>query len=131
MKTGQVRAAGNQMERVVDAPREAVWRAWTDPEQLSQWWLPDRLPARHCSVDLRPGGHMRFRVRSTSGDAWLTGGVFYDVEAPSWLVYREMPVTGQACGESPAARESEHVSSPVTRVLFEDLGDGRTKITLR
>ena len=47
--------------RVLDAPREAVWRAWTEPGQLARWWGPRgwSTQASQVTVDLRPGGTMR------------------------------------------------------------------------
>jgi uncharacterized protein YndB with AHSA1/START domain len=42
--------------RVFDAPRERVWKAWTEPERLKQWWGPKGFKVFSCKVDLRPGG---------------------------------------------------------------------------
>lgn len=44
------------LQRVIRAPREIVWRAWTDPARLEQWWLPAPIIARIDRLDLRPGG---------------------------------------------------------------------------
>jgi uncharacterized protein YndB with AHSA1/START domain len=44
------------MVRIFDAPRELVFRAWTDPEHLAQWWGPHGFTNPVCEVDLRPGG---------------------------------------------------------------------------
>lgn len=57
--------------RVFDAPRELVWRAWTEPEQFAQWWSPDGFTIPVCEMDMRPGGHIRvvmegFGMRSPS-----------------------------------------------------------------
>ena len=51
--------------RVFDAPRDAVWTAWTDAEQLKQWFMPHGFTVPECTVDLRPGGvlHMVIHVK--------------------------------------------------------------------
>ena len=46
--------------RVFDAPRERVFRAWTDPEHLKQWWGPKGFTNTFHEFDMRPGGHWRF-----------------------------------------------------------------------
>jgi len=50
--------------RVLDAPRELVWTAWTKPEHLAQWWGPDGFSTTTSAYDLRPGGVWRWRRRS-------------------------------------------------------------------
>ena len=61
--------------RVFDAPRALVWQAWTDPEQLMKWWGPERHPATHLAMDVRPGGVWRNCLRSveTGQDLWHHG----------------------------------------------------------
>lgn len=49
--------------RVFDAPRELVWKAWTDPEHLMRWWGPKEFTSPACKVDLRVGGKYVFCMR--------------------------------------------------------------------
>jgi hypothetical protein len=51
--------------RVFNAPRDVVWKAWTDPKYAVQWWGPKDYPATHLEMDVRPGGIWRGRLRST------------------------------------------------------------------
>ena len=44
------------LERVFNAPRDLVWKAWTTPEHLKQWWAPRPYHTPECEMDLRPGG---------------------------------------------------------------------------
>ena len=69
--------------RIFDAPRERVWKAWTDPEQLKHWWGPKGFTTPVFRADLRVGGALLYCMRSPEGkDYWGTG------------VYREIvPVT--------------------------------------
>src|SRR6266536_1927486 len=58
--------------RVFDAPRRLVFKAWTDPERLAQWWGPRGFTTPFCEMDVRPGGAFRFGMRSAQGtDHWL------------------------------------------------------------
>ena len=60
--------------RVFDAPRERVWQAWTEPEQVMRWWGPEGYTSPSCRIDLRVGGAYLFCMRSPEGrDYWSTG----------------------------------------------------------
>ena len=60
--------------RVFDAPRELVWRAWTECERLMRWWGPKGFTTPFCKIDLRAGGVYRNSMRSPEGkDYWSTG----------------------------------------------------------
>ncbi|HYT14944.1 MAG TPA: SRPBCC domain-containing protein, partial [Burkholderiales bacterium] len=50
--------------RVFDAPRELVWRAWTDPRHMAQWWGPQGFTNPVCEMDVRPGGALRIVMRA-------------------------------------------------------------------
>lgn len=59
------------LERVLDAPRELVWRAWSDPEHLKRWFAPKPYEISEVEMDLRPGGI--FRIRMVGPDGFDTG----------------------------------------------------------
>jgi uncharacterized protein YndB with AHSA1/START domain len=72
--------------RVFDAPRELVFRAWTEPELMKEWWGPRGFTLPHCTVDLRPGGKIHFCMRSAEGfDIWC-GGVYEEIVRPERIV---------------------------------------------
>ncbi len=54
--------------RVLDAPRDRVWRVWTEVEHLRQWWGPKGFVVTHCKVDLRPRGTMHYCLRTQDGN---------------------------------------------------------------
>ena len=60
--------------RIIDAPLEAVWRAWTEPEQMSQWWGPEFYTSPECRIDLWVGGKYVFCMRAPE---WMGGGDSY------------------------------------------------------
>jgi uncharacterized protein YndB with AHSA1/START domain len=76
--------------RVVDAPRELVWEAWTNPEHVPHWLLgPEGWTMPVCEIDLRPGGAWHFVWRRSDGTEMEMRGEYRDVEPPERLVHTE------------------------------------------
>ena len=77
-----------RLQRRFDAPRENVFRAWTDPEVLKHWWCPDGWMPAEIEIDLRAGGSYRIGMRRRSGGAAVyVCGSFLEVNAPEKLAY--------------------------------------------
>jgi len=109
------------IERIFDAPRELVWKAWTEPEHLAQWWGPRGFTLPSCKVELRPGGAYRFHMRGPDGDDHWSQGVFREVVAPERIVMAGSWADADGNPTRPAS---------VTTVTLED-HDGKTRLTLR
>ncbi|MFC6763857.1 SRPBCC family protein [Natrinema soli] len=107
--------------RAFDAPREAVWEAWTDPEQVAAWWGPTDFTVPRCELDVRPGGALRIDMEGPDGTVYPSEGVFEAVEAPERLVLVD------AAGEDDDGNYQFEVRQTVT---FEE-HDGETTITLQ
>ena len=121
------------IERVFQAPRELVWQAWTDPQHLLQWWVPEAAARPSCEIDLRVGGRLHFRVSTSEfGELWA-GSVLYEIDPPSRLVFGDYLADAEGNRVSPGHYNlsPDFPEETVTSVSFEDLGDGRTKLTLR
>jgi uncharacterized protein YndB with AHSA1/START domain len=73
--------------RVFDAPRELVWKAWTEPKCLAQWWGPNGFTTPVCDLDVRAGGAYRIVMRAPDGTDYPLKGVYREVVAPKLLVY--------------------------------------------
>jgi uncharacterized protein YndB with AHSA1/START domain len=73
--------------RIYDAPVEAVWDAWTDPEQVAQWWGPRGFTLTTHSKDLRPGGHWTYTMHGPDGVDYPNKTPYLEVERHSKLVY--------------------------------------------
>lgn len=77
--------------RTFDAPRELVWQAWTDPEQLARWWGPHGFTAPRCQWDAEPGKAILVHMRGPEGSPFdfdmPMGGRFEEVHAPDRLVF--------------------------------------------
>jgi uncharacterized protein YndB with AHSA1/START domain len=107
--------------RVYDAPRELVWKAWTEPEQLARWWGANGWSTRLSTVvmDVRPGGTFRLTsVRDADGSEMDTEAVYREVVEPERLAFAELP------------RDDCHEGA-VGAVTFTELGDGRTEMVFR
>lgn len=75
------------IERLLDAPRELVFRAWTETDRAAQWWAPEGFKVLSCEMDARPGGAWRIRMRSPQATTHTKRGVFREVSAPERLVF--------------------------------------------
>jgi uncharacterized protein YndB with AHSA1/START domain len=116
-RAGTIAAVGGDREiiisRVFDAPRELVWRAWTDPEQIVKWWGPTGFTTTTDSMDVRAGGAWRFVMHGPDGRDYPNRIEFDEVVEPERLVYRHV--------------ESVHFQTFVT---FEARSD-QTKVSMR
>lgn len=75
------------ISRVVDAPREKVWQAWTEPARLKQWWGPRGFTVHTCKVDLRPGGTFLYGMKGPDGGEVWGKFVYREIKAPEKLVF--------------------------------------------
>jgi len=75
------------LTRIFDAPRELVFKAWTDPQHLAQWWGPHQFTNPVCEIDARPGGAIRIHMRGPDGNEHPMTGTFREVVEPERLVY--------------------------------------------
>jgi uncharacterized protein YndB with AHSA1/START domain len=79
-----------EFTRSYDAPRQLVWDAWTDPDQMAQWWGPRGIttPRESIELDLRPGGRMAFdMVDDATGNRYPNSGTIREVDAPARIVW--------------------------------------------
>lgn len=76
-----------KITRIYDAPVEAVWDAWTDPEQTAQWWGPRGFTLTNHSKDLRPGGHWHYTMHGPDGTDYPNHTLYLEVEKHAKLVY--------------------------------------------
>ena len=122
--------------RVFDAPRELVFRMWTDPEHVAQWWGPRGFTNTIHEMDVRPGGVWRFVMHGPDGADYPNRIVFLTVEPPERLVYRhssdqhpepdafEVTVTFEAEGERTRVGVRMVFASPAERDRVAGYGAG-------
>src|SRR5208282_1015543 len=78
--------------RIFDAPRELVFKAWTDPRHVAQWWGPKGFTNPVCEMDVRPGGALRIVMRAPDGSEYPMTGIFREIVAPERLVFTNVAV---------------------------------------
>jgi uncharacterized protein YndB with AHSA1/START domain len=123
------------IERIFDAPRELVWKAWTDPQLVKQWWGPSGFTAPLAEMDFRVGGKYLFAMQSAEFNEgrtiWSTG--VYEEIVPFERIVCTDCFADEKGNVVPAAHYGITQEFPLeTRLVltFEDLG-GKTKMTLR
>jgi uncharacterized protein YndB with AHSA1/START domain len=118
--------------REFDAPREVVWKAWTDPQYAMQWWGPKDFTTPVCRMDFRVGGRYLFCMRSPAGQEFWTGGEYLEIVPHEKIVLTMYPTDekGNKADLADFGVKHEAIEGAHDVVLFEDLGSGRTKLTL-
>jgi len=106
--------------RVIDAPRELVFKAWIDPKRMAQWWGPRGFTNPICELDARVGGAWRIVMRSPAGIEYPCGGVYREIVEPERLVVTNIATDNQG----------NPVLDGLTTVIFAEQGGG-TKLTLQ
>jgi uncharacterized protein YndB with AHSA1/START domain len=74
------------IERIFDAPRELVFKAWSEPRYVSRWWGPKDFTAPFCKIDFRVGGSFHFCMRSPQGQDYWNKGSYLEIVAPEKIV---------------------------------------------
>jgi len=116
------------ISRVFDAPRELVWRCFTDADRLKQWWGPKGFTMVSSKLDLRPGGTYHYGMKEPTGSIMWGKFVFREIVAPERMVFVNS-FSDEAGG---TARHRLHLDWPLemlTTFTFEEQPDGRTKFT--
>ncbi|HEX9824255.1 MAG TPA: SRPBCC domain-containing protein [Actinomycetota bacterium] len=107
------------LTRIIDAPRELVFKAWTEPEQVAKWWGPDGFTAPVVELDPRPGGALRVDMQGPDGVVYPNTGEFLEVVEPERLVVTTRLLDG----------DGNVLVEDVNTITFEDEG-GKTKVTV-
>lgn len=99
--------------RQLDAPRELVFDAWTDPVHVAKWWGPTGFTNTIYEMDVRPGGVWRFVMHGPDGTDYQNRNVYVEIVRPERIIF-------------------DHVSGPIFRMFatFEE-EDGGTLLTMR
>ena len=117
--------------RTFDAPRELVFRAWTDPEQLAQWYAPHGCTIAFRTLDVREGGAFHSVIHTPDGkDCWCRG-VYAELVTPQRIVYTMAVADAEGNPISPiaAGMDPEWPHETTVTVTFAE-HDGKTTLTL-
>ena len=110
------------LERIFDAPREKVYRAWTEPKLLKQWFAPKPWTTPGAALDVRPGGSSMIVMRDPDGKDYPNPGIYLDVVENEKLVFTDAFTAAWEPSEKPFM---------TAIITFDDLGDGKTRYTAR
>jgi uncharacterized protein YndB with AHSA1/START domain len=120
MKTKGSEELSLEITRLIKAPRDRVYAAWTDPAQLAQWWGPDGFTNPVCELDVRPGGAIRIEMRGPDGTIYPMTGTFQEITKPERLIF-----TAEALDQNGAV-----ALEVLNTVTFEEK-NGKTTLTLQ
>src|SRR5438477_11456746 len=104
------------VERIFDAPREKVWRAFTEAKQLDQWWGPNGFRNETHAMELKVGGTWRYVMHGPDGKDW-----------PNWIRYQEIVRHERLVYDHGGEGDEPHFNVTLT---FEPAGK-QTKVTMR
>lgn len=118
--------------RLFDAPRELVWKAWTEPERLMQWWGPRNYTAPVARLDFRVGGTYLFCMRSPEGQDYWSTGVYKEITPVERIVYTDSfaDEQGNVVPASHYHMPGEWPLEAVVTLTFEE-HENKTRFTLR
>jgi uncharacterized protein YndB with AHSA1/START domain len=127
-QTEQTEQAGRELviERVLDAPRERVFKAWTDPKQVVHWFGPKGFTLTIHEMDVRPGGVWRYIMHGPDGIDYPNKVVYTEIVEPERLVYAHGSDTepGKAPNKADVSEQFQ-----VTVTFAEQ--NGKTKLTMK
>ena len=122
LKESKIQDTGSDKElfitRLINAPRELVWKVWTDPEHVAHWWGPTGFTNTVHEMNVKPGGIWRLTMHGPDGRDYPNKIVFIEVVKPERLVYKHS-------GDVDAEPVNFHVT-----VSFEKQGN-KTLLTMR
>ncbi|MBB4167785.1 SRPBCC family protein [Rhizobium sp. BK538] len=108
--------------REFDAPREKIFKAWTDPALMKEWFVPRPWTLSDVEVDLRPGGSNLIVMRGPEGQEFPNRGVYLEIVENEKIVFTDAFTSAWVPSEKPFF---------VGIIVLEDLGNGRTKYTAK
>ena len=118
--TADTAAYALQLVREMNAPADKLYKAWTTPERMGEWFCPKPWTVTEARMDVRPGGSSYFLMEGPNGEKIPNRGVYLEVLPNRKIVFTDAYTSAWVPSEKPF----------MTGVVeFEDLGNGRTKYT--
>jgi uncharacterized protein YndB with AHSA1/START domain len=118
--------------RIIQAPRELVWNAWTEPEHFMRWWGPKGYTSPSCRIDLRVGGSYLNCMRSPRGNDYYTTGVYREIAEPRRIVYTDSFADrdGNVIAATAFGLGADFPLETLVTVTLDELDDGATRMTM-
>lgn len=114
--------------RILNAPRERVWKAWTDPDQITKWWGPDNVSIPECKVDLRVGG--KIYIVMEAGEAMgQYKGTRWPMEATITAIEKNAKLSYTAKAWTEGAEATTTIEQLAELMLVDE--GGKTRMELK
>ncbi len=114
------------ISRTFDAPRDLVWKAFTDPERMKHWWGPKGFTVRVAKMDFRPGGTYHYCLQSPDGKDMWGKFVYREIDAPERIVF----VDSFSDEKGGLTRHPMHQAWPLEMLSTFTLTESKGKTTL-
>ena len=127
---------GIVIERIFDAPKELVYKAWTEPEMVKKWWGPEHFTAPSIKIDLKVGGMYIFAMHGPVDSQWdkdmYSAGIYKEIVPSEKLVVTDYfsDENGKQMKPSEQGQDSNFPEEMTVTVRFEDVGEGKSKLTI-
>jgi uncharacterized protein YndB with AHSA1/START domain len=114
--------------RIIDAPLELVWKAWTEPERVMKWWGPKHYTSPSCTIDLREGGKFIFCMRAPEdqgGQEHYTSGIYRKIIPMQYLEFTQSLADkdGNPIDPAQVGMPSDFPAEIRTSIVFKAKGD--------
>ena len=125
------------VSRIFDAPREKLWKAWTDPEEVKKWWGPKGLTTPEIKIDLKVGGRYLYCMRVAGLDEVVKNfcivGKFTEI-VPMERIYSTLSFADENGNPVPAKHYGMPGDWPMevtATATFDEVDNGKTKLTVQ
>jgi uncharacterized protein YndB with AHSA1/START domain len=118
------------ISRVFDAPRDLVWKAFTEPEHMKQWWGPKGFTVIASNMDLRPGGTYHYGLKAPDGTPMWGKFVYREITPPERIVFISS-FSDEAGGVTRHPMAMNWPLEMFSTFTFEELPGGKTRFTVR
>jgi len=125
-----------RIEKVFDAPREMVWKAWTEPEMIKKWWGPEGFTAPSAKIDLKVGGKYTYAMKGPEGSKWdrvmYSSGIFKEIVLMEKIVVTDY-FSDEHSNKIEPSKEGQDADFPTemtSTILFEEIEGGKTKLSI-
>ena len=131
ISAGDAATAGLEfvITRIFEAPRDLVWKAWTERERLMQWWGPKGFTVTNARLDFRPGGVFHYGMETGGGQVMWGKFVYRDIVEPERIVWVSS-FSDEEGGTTRAPFLADFPLEMLSTLTFAEDG-GRTTLTLR
>lgn len=125
-----------EIKRIFDAAPDMVWKAWTEPELIKQWWGPEGFSAPSIKVDLKVGGKYVFAMQGEKGTEWenvmYSAGIYKEIIPNEKLVVTDYfsDEDGNKLPPKTFGQDQDFPDEMTVTVLFNETTDGKTELVL-